>query len=71
MVMCDHYFLTARKPAISCSDYFSFTLLHDFLKHLKLYRIVKGDEVHAAFTAEVATVEPVPVLELVPWFTPG
>ena len=46
------------------------TLLHDLLEHLELERRLEGDEVHAPLTAEVATVEPVPVLEAVPRLTP-
>ena len=36
-----------------------------------LLRVLKGDEVHTSLTTEVPGVEPVPVLELVPWFSPG
>ena len=36
-----------------------------------LLRVFKGDEVHTSLTTEVPGVEPVPVLELVPGFSPG
>ena len=36
-----------------------------------LLRVLKGDEVHASLTTKVPSVEPVPVLELVPGFSPG
>ena len=36
-----------------------------------LLGVLEGDEVHASLPTEVPGVEPVPVLELVPWFSPG
>ena len=36
-----------------------------------LLRVLEGHEVHAALTAEVPPIEPVPVLELVPGLSPG
>ena len=36
-----------------------------------LLRVLKGDEVHASLTTKVPSVEPVPVLELVPRLPPG
>ena len=36
-----------------------------------LVRGLKGHEVHTSLPAEVPPVEPVPVLELVPWLPPG
>ena len=44
---------------------------HDFLKHPEFSGCVEADEVHAPLAAEVAAVEPVPVLELVPGLAPG
>ena len=45
------------------------------MEHLRkvsvLLRVLKGDEVHTSLTTEVPGVEPVPVLELVPGFSPG
>ena len=46
------------------------TLLHHFLEHLELEGRLEADEVHAALAAEVAPVEPVPVLEFVPRLAP-
>ena len=43
---------------------------HDLLKHPELSRCLEADEVHAPLSAEVSSVEPVPVLELVPGFPP-
>ena len=39
------------------------TSLHDLGKHLELSLGVEGDEVHAPVPAEVAPIEPVPVLQ--------
>ena len=36
-----------------------------------LVRTLEGHQVHAALSAEVPAVEPVPVLELVPGLSPG
>merc|ERR1719273_2406700 len=36
-----------------------------------LLGVLKGDEVHTPLPTEVPGVEPVPVLELVPWLSPG
>jgi len=44
--------------------------LHNFLKHLILSRRVEGDQIHAAISAKVSSIEPVPVLKLVPGFPP-
>ena len=44
---------------------------HDSGKELELSGCVEADEVHAPVAAEVAAVEPVPVLELVPGLAPG
>jgi len=44
---------------------------HDLLEDLVLSRGVEGDEVHAAISAKVPPVEPVPVLEFMPGFSPG
>jgi len=44
---------------------------HDLLEHLELLGGIEGDEVHAPVPAKVTAVEPVPVLELMPGFTPG
>ena len=45
------------------------------MEHLRkvsvLLWVLKGDEVHTSLTTEVPGVEPVPVLELVPGFSPG
>jgi len=46
-------------------------LLDDLEEHLVLPGRVEADEVHAPVPAEVATVEPVPILKLVPGFSPG
>jgi len=46
-------------------------LSHDLLEHLELAGSVEGDEVHAPVPAEVPSVEPVPVLKLVPGLSPG
>lgn len=45
--------------------------LHDILEHLELAGSVERDEVHTPIPAEVAPIEPVPVLKLVPGLTPG
>jgi len=45
--------------------------LHDFGKHLELSRIIERHQIHTAVSAEVASIEPVPVLKLVPGFPPG
>jgi len=47
------------------------TLLHDFLEHLELDWVVKGDQIHASLATKVASVEPVPILEFVPGLAPG
>jgi len=44
---------------------------HDLLKHFVLPRGVERDKVHTPVPAEVATIEPVPVLKLVPGLPPG
>jgi len=44
---------------------------HDLLKHLELPWRVEGYEVHTAVPAEVPSIEPVPVLKLMPGFPPG
>jgi len=33
--------------------------------------VVERDEVHASLSAEVPSIEPVPILKFVPWFSPG
>lgn len=47
-----------------------FTSNHDLFKHFIFNRRVEADEIHASLTTEVASVEPIPVLELVPWLSP-
>ena len=47
------------------------TFEHDLGKVPVLLRTLEGDQVHAPLTAEVPTIEPVPVLELVPGLPPG
>jgi len=44
---------------------------HNLLEHLELAGCVKGHKVHAAVPAEITSVEPVPVLKLVPRFPPA
>jgi len=43
---------------------------HDLLKHFEFSGSVERDEVHAAVSAEVTPVEPIPILKLVPGFPP-
>ena len=40
------------------------TSLHDFGKHLELSGCIERHKIHAAVSAEVASIEPVPVLEI-------
>jgi hypothetical protein len=47
------------------------TFFHDCGKESVLSGFVEADEVHAAVATKVPSVEPVPVLELVPRFPPG
>ena len=47
-----------------------FTCDHDLLKHPELCGIFETDKIHASFTAEITPIEPIPVLEFVPRFTP-
>ena len=47
------------------------TCYHDLLEHPKLSGGLEADEVHAPLSAEVSSVEPVPVLKLVPGLPPG
>jgi len=44
---------------------------HDLLKHFELPWSVERDKVHTAVTAEISSIEPVPVLKLVPRLPPG
>jgi len=44
---------------------------HDLLKHLEFPGSIEGYEVHASIPAEVPSIEPVPVLKLMPGFPPG
>ena len=47
------------------------TFLHDGCEELEFAGSVEADEIHAPVPAKVSAVEPVPVLELVPRFSPG
>jgi len=44
---------------------------HNLLEHFELSRSVERHKVHATVTAEVSSIEPVPVLKLMPGLPPG
>jgi len=44
---------------------------HNFLEDLEFARSVKRNEVHAPVSAEVSSIEPVPILEFMPGLSPG
>ena len=56
--------------AKSFGPHCGFTCDHDLLKHPELCGIFETDKIHASFTAEITPIEPIPVLEFVPRFTP-
>ena len=45
--------------------------MHHLSKVSVLIRILEGDQVHASLSTEIPSIEPVPVLELVPGLSPG
>jgi len=55
----------------TCVDGGHVISLHDFGKHLELSGSVERHEIHTTISAEVASIEPVPVLKLVPGLPPG
>ena len=59
-----HWYCTSdHEPVLGSIPNSSLTSGHDLFEHLELARGVKGDEVHAPVPAEVAPIEPVPVLD--------
>jgi len=56
--------------ASACVDGSNIVSFHDFLEHFELSWAVERHEVHASVPAKVSSVEPIPVLKLVPRFSP-
>jgi len=55
----------------TCVDGGHVISLHDLGKHLKLSGCIERHEIHTTISAEIASIEPVPVLKLVPGLPPG
>jgi len=55
----------------TCPNAGNVIFFDDVLEHFELQGGVEGDQVHASIPAEVPSVEPVPVLKLVPGLPPG
>jgi len=55
----------------TCVDGGHIISLHDFGKHLELSGCIERHKIHTTISAEVASIEPVPVLKLVPGLPPG
>lgn len=55
----------------TCVDRGHVVSSHDLLEHLELPRSVERHQVHATVTAEISSIEPIPVLKLVPGLSPG
>ena len=64
---------SCRKPYhlyIEIIKYISLTFFHDGGKECIFAWSVKAHKVHAPVTAEVSSIKPIPVLKLMPRFTP-
>jgi len=55
----------------TCVDGGHVISLHDLGKHLELSGSIERHKIHTTISAEIASIEPVPVLKLVPGLPPG
>ena len=69
IMCCKENKITA--PPNVCHNIPLVTCNHNLLKHFELSRVVKADQVHASFSAEVSSIKPIPILKLVPGLSPG